>query len=68
MPIACPEIAAFSTVWREDNSQNGLQFAGAVGAGKPGSAPSRGGGGVSGAGYQTGRMNVEQDFMDRERI
>ena len=25
MPITCPEKAAFGTVWREDNSQNGLQ-------------------------------------------
>ena len=28
MPRACPEKAAFGTVWREDNSQNGLQYAG----------------------------------------
>jgi hypothetical protein len=25
MPIACPEKAAFGTVWRQDNSQNRLQ-------------------------------------------
>jgi hypothetical protein len=28
MPMACPEKAAFGTVWREDNSENGLQSAG----------------------------------------
>ena len=25
IPLTCPEKAAFGTVWREDNSQNGLQ-------------------------------------------
>jgi hypothetical protein len=33
MPIACPEKAAFGTVWTADNSQNGLQYAGRKGTG-----------------------------------
>jgi hypothetical protein len=27
MPIACPEKAAFGTVWTGDSSENGLQYA-----------------------------------------
>ena len=27
-PAVCPEKSAFGTVWRDDNSQNGLQYAG----------------------------------------
>ena len=27
-PATCPEKAVFGTVWTEDNSQNGLQYAG----------------------------------------
>jgi hypothetical protein len=66
MPTACPEKAAFSTVWREDNSQNGLQYAERMGTGDWGQFPLRMEREYRGPGYRAGRKNNEQDNNPRE--
>jgi len=58
---ACPEKAAFSTVWTEDNSQNGLQYAGRKDTGDWGQIPIRMEREFRGPGYRAGRKNDEQD-------
>jgi hypothetical protein len=60
-PATCPEKAAFGTVWTEENSQNGLQYAGRKDTGDWGQIPIRMERECRGPGYRAGRKNDEQD-------
>jgi len=60
-PATCPEKAVFGTVWTEDNSQNGLQYAGRKDTGDWGQIPIRMEREFRGPGYRAGRKNYEQD-------
>jgi hypothetical protein len=61
IPLTCPEKAAFGTVWTEDNSQNGLQYAGRKDTGDWGQIPIRMEKVCRGPGFRAGRKNYEQD-------
>jgi hypothetical protein len=61
IPLTCPEKAAFSTITRSDNFENGLQYAGRNGTGDLDHVPLRMEIEYRGPGYRAGQTNDKQD-------